>query len=185
MQSYIVIRSHIQSYIVIHSHTQSYVVIHRHKLSSIDIHIHKQPYIVIPSHTQSYIVIHSYTQSYIVIQSCTKLSVNCPLSVILWNLEVLKTSDELFNAYNSGTFCSRGSVDGFSEHSPVLPALPDILLQTEQFHKVVHHVFFCLMEYPGPRPCWVKQWRRNLELWEIYLTARLAHTGVPRYSVLG
>ena len=79
-----------------------------------------------------------------------------------WDVDIVelclrkKTSDELFNAYNSGTFRSRGSVDGFSEHSPVLPDLPDILLQTEQFHKVVHHVFFCLMEYPGPCPCWVK-----------------------------
>ena len=48
-----------------------------------------------------------------------------------------KTSDELFQAYRSGTFRSRGSVDNFSEFSPILPDLPDNLLQTQQFHKVV------------------------------------------------
>ena len=59
-----------------------------------------------------------------------------------WDAEVVelclreKTSDELFQAYTTGTFRSRGSVDVFSEFPPVLPDLPDNLLQNGQFHKV-------------------------------------------------
>ena len=60
-----------------------------------------------------------------------------------WDEEVVeaclreKTSDELFSAYSTGTFRSRGSVDSFSEFPSVLPDLPDNLLQTGQFHKVL------------------------------------------------
>ena len=63
-----------------------------------------------------------------------------------WDAELVelclrgKTSDQLFQAYTTGTFRSRGSVDGFSEFPPVLPDLPDNLLQSELFHKVLAHI---------------------------------------------
>ena len=47
-----------------------------------------------------------------------------------------KTTEELFDAYKTGTFRSRGSVDSFSEFPSVLPDDPDKLLASGSFHKV-------------------------------------------------
>ena len=47
-----------------------------------------------------------------------------------------KTNEELFSAYAQGTFRSRGSVDAFSGFQPILPDLPENLLQKGLFNKV-------------------------------------------------
>ena len=49
-----------------------------------------------------------------------------------------KTTEELFHAYTTGTFRSRGSVDSFSEFPSVLPDDPDKLLASGSFHKVTN-----------------------------------------------
>merc|ERR1719500_2377378 len=47
-----------------------------------------------------------------------------------------QTAEEIFEAYDKGTFRSRGSVDNFSDFPPMMPDLPETLLAEGKFNKV-------------------------------------------------
>jgi len=70
------------------------------------------------------------------------ITVNCYNRQQTWQPEQVeaclrtRTTEELFEAYDKGTFRSRGSVDNFSDFPPMMPDLPETRLAEGKFNKV-------------------------------------------------